>query len=108
MKPAKVPHLLTEDALLLKPGFWVTVAIPVSEIISVEDTRQGSGGLLLEKDEHLGIMYMLTGSKNKLLLRIKEPVAVKGLRNYGYADKFVFNMDEPALLKDFLNRLPKK
>lgn len=102
--PARLPHLLTGDTLMLKFGHLLKVRIPVENMFSVDDTRQGFDQFGLEKDDNLGIMFMLTGKTNKLLLKLKEPVKVKGLRNYGYADKFIFNLDDPDLLKDFLDR----
>lgn len=106
VQPARRPHILTGNELILRYGTIANAVIPVSSIISLEATdikcSERFGASALGNDKKTGAMFLTTGNRNKLLLQLDQPVKPRGIKAYQYASQLVFNLDEPELLKERL------
>lgn len=106
IQPARRPHLVTGDSLILSYGTIANAVIPLSNIISMEATDMISserfGASAFGNDKKTGAMFMTTGNRNKLLLRLEQPVRARGIKTYQYASQFIFNLDQPEMLKERL------
>jgi ABC-2 type transport system ATP-binding protein len=104
--PAKVPNIIEQDALILTYGRSLRIVVPKSDINSIEQINKDISIQVpfgIEKELKTGILYMVTSKSNGILLTVKQPISVKSkIKNYGYIEKFVFNVDEPLLLKELL------
>lgn len=102
--PARVPSLLTEKDLTITYGHSLKVVIPAESIESLDETMLKVPLMVpfgFERDQKTGVMFMVTGNRNKLLIKLCNPIEIKGLvKNYGYVDEIVFNIDDPGLLKE--------
>jgi hypothetical protein len=78
---AALPHRLEEDGLRLRYGALAEGFVPFSEIAVVQRTRRrapGSGDGL-QTDPEGGGIYLATGSRTDLTLRLHPPRTVQGL-----------------------------
>ncbi|MEQ8174212.1 MAG: ABC transporter ATP-binding protein [Syntrophomonadaceae bacterium] len=106
VQPARRPHIITGNELILRYGTIASAVIPLSDIVSMEATdmisSEGFGASAFGNDKKTGAMFMTTGKSNKFLLQLEQPVKARGIKTYQFASQFVFNLDEPELLKERL------
>ncbi|MEN6390900.1 MAG: ABC transporter ATP-binding protein [Syntrophomonas sp.] len=106
VQPARRPHIITGNELILRYGTIASAVIPLSNIVSMEATdmisSEAFGASAFGNDKRTGAMFMTTGKSNKFLLQLEHPVKARGIKTYQYANQFVFNLDEPELLKERL------
>lgn len=97
-------HQLSQEELVIRHGPWFRLIIPRHSIASLQayngKSRTGFG---VFRERNSGVLFVLSGHKNTLHLLLEEPVAVKGgLKNYGYIQEVVFNLDDPQFLMEEL------
>jgi len=106
VQPARRPHIITGNELILRYGTIASAVIPLSNILAMEATEMMSserfGASAFGNDKKTGAMFMTTGNRNKYLLQLEQPVKARGIKTYQYASQFVFNLDQPDLLKERL------
>lgn len=106
--PVAIPNILTDDTLTLRYGYKLKLPIPLERIDSISETDRQIPhivGFGLKKAKSSSMLFALTGNKNKIIIHLNEPVEAKGLlRNYGYVEQIVFNIDQPYLLLGLVSK----
>jgi hypothetical protein len=96
-----LPHRLEENGLRLRYGALAEGFVPFSEIAAVEraQRRAPGPGDGLQTDPEEGEIYLATGGKTDLTLRLRSPQTAKGLfRSVGPASTIHLAADEPERL----------
>lgn len=96
-----LPHRLEENGLRLRYGALAEGFVPLSEIAAVEraQRRAPGPGDGLQTDPEDGGIYLTTGGKTDLTLRLRSPQTAKGpFRSTGPASTIHLAADEPGRL----------
>lgn len=101
VRPLRLPHHLEEGGLRLRHGAVAEGFVPFSEMAAVERTQRRAPGPGdgLQTDPEEDEIYLSTGGRTDLTLRLRSPHAVQGLfRSAGPSPTIHLAADEPEKL----------
>lgn len=98
-------HQIDSKELVIRHGPWFRLQIARDNIASLQEFKVKSHSSFgVFQDKTSGLFHVLSGNRNTLCLRLREPVLVKGwCKNYGYIQQVVFNVDHPGFLREELH-----